>query len=279
MTLIDDFKSTIRRLSITDDAADDAQMRLAPDGIRLYYTDQLGNRVTYRQRHISALYDVLTLDRLSGDTRHVYYASHDDTAERLILCANELDAVILQRHARLHDISAQCVYVTAQTVGQLVTAARNIIYDKQLDSSIIDQITRYETLSAIRHNLDTTRQYILDGHSLRQALQIRHKPQPRQQDTTDLQQWLTTLPRSVYTITELHDLYRRDSKSTLSKQALGRQLQQLDTTRRCIHEYVPAIAYRSVATQRVLHCYAIRDTGKWTRYNTAQWLDELRRRT
>jgi len=310
MNHLDQYKALLSNLAISADVAQANGFRLRPDYVYLPHSDSNGYQQTYRRRGIGS---TLSLDGIfeQHHATAVYFARHparqsttldylQDYSEPLILCESILDSIYLQSQLAQSGIKAQCIYIAHKHypkhhVLQLSTIEqqKRIWITQQTPTALTDHLrTQGAVIHKLKHNkrYSSPAQAVRAGESLADMMQlsIRSAQRNRQQALADkaasheqtFTQWLTTLPRQVYALNDLHAQYIHDTQSTIGKRQLSALIDKLLPlyARRAIQIHVPAIAYRRKATTKSLTLVAIRQQDYWQRSTNLQWIAEYEQR-
>ncbi len=308
MNHLDQYKALLSSLGISADVAQANGFRLRPDYVYIPHSDSNGHQQTYRRRGIGS---TLSLDGVfeQHPATTVYYARHPsrqstsldylrDYSEPLILCESILDSIYLQSQLAQSGIKAQCIYISHKHypkphILQLSTIEqqKRIWITQQTPAPLIDHL---RTQGAVIHRLKHNKRYaspaqaVRAGESLADMMQlsIRSAQHNRQQSLAikaehhehQFTQWLTTLPRQVYHLNDLHKQYNHDTESAIGKLQLSAIIDKLlpKHARRAILQHVPAIAYRRQHTTKSLTLVAIRQADYWHRRSNEQWIIEYK---
>lgn len=306
MSAIDQYRQLLVSLGISADVAQANGWRLRPDHVYIPHAQSNGHQQTYRRRPVGS---TLTLDNRYEQHRatSAYFARHPsrqlaileylrDYNEPLILCESLLDSVYLQAQLAQSGINAQAIYIAHRHypkahILQLstITHQKRIWVTQQTPTELIDHL---RTQGAIIHKLKHSKHYadpvqaVRAGESLADMLNLSIKSAQynKQQamadkakaDTEQFTQWLTTLPRSVYSLTQLHSQYVHDTDSTIGKLQLSSLIDKLFPVyaRRSILVHVPAVQYRRKHTTKAHTLIAIRQHDYWQDSSNAQWIAE-----
>jgi len=306
MNALEQYRSLLSDLGISADVAQANGFRLRPDYVYIPHVDNSGRIQTYRRRPVGSS---LTLDNQFEQHRAttVYYARHPsrpkaiieylrDYSEPLILCESLLDSVYLQAQLAQSGINAQAFYIAHKHypkphILQLstITHQKRVWVTQQTPTELIDHL---RTQGAVIHKLKHSKHYadpvqaVRAGESLADMLNLSIKSatyskkqamiDKAKADTEQFTQWLTTLPRSVYSLTQLHSQYVHDTDSTIGKLQLSSLIDKLFPVfaRRSILVHVPAIQYRRKHTTKAHTLIAIRQHDYWQDCSNAQWIAE-----
>lgn len=306
MSAIDQYRQLLVSLGISADVAQANGWRLRPDHVYIPHAQSNGHQQTYRRRPVGS---TLTLDNRYEQHRatSVYFARHPsrnlaileylrDYSEPLILCESLLDSVYLQAQLAQSGINAQAIYIAHKHYPKAhilhlstIEQQKRIWVTQQTPTELIDHL---RTQGAIIHKLKHSKHYadpvqaVRAGESLADMLNLSIKSAQynKQQamadkakaDTEQFTQWLTTLPRSVYSLTQLHSQYVHDTDSTIGKLQLSSLIDKLFPVyaRRSILVHVPAVQYRRKHTTKAHTLIAIRQHDYWKDSSNAQWIAE-----
>ncbi len=306
MNALEQYRSLLAELGISADVAQANGFRLRPDYVYIPHVDNSGRIQTYRRRPVGSS---LTLDNQFEQHRATtaYFARHPsrpkaiieylrDYSEPLILCESLLDSVYLQSQLAQSGINAQAFYIAHKHypkphILQLstITHQKRIWVTQQTPTELIDHL---RAQGAVIHKLKHSKHYadpvqaVRAGESLADMLNLSIKSatyskkqvmvDKAKADTEQFTQWLTTLPRSVYSLTQLHSQYVHDTDSTIGKLQLSSLIDKLFPVyaRRSILVHVPAVQYRRKHTTKAHTLIAIRQPDYWQDSSNAQWIAE-----
>jgi hypothetical protein len=310
MSAIEQYKSLLSTIGISADIAQANGFRLRPDHVYIPHIGTTGHNQGYRRLPVGSR---LLLDgQFSQHAKtKVYFARHatrpktiieyiKDYDEPLILCDSILDTIYLQSQLAQSAIQAQCIYIALKHYPKptdlplsTITQQKRVWITPHTSTALLDHL---RAGGAICHKLRYSSKYtshvdcVRNGGSLADMMHLSIKSASQtnaqrsliktQDKAQDVIQWLTMLPRQVYSLADLHKQLNADTGLQIGKTQLSHILTKHlpQTARRSISVYVPAVSYRAKPTMKAHTLISIRQHDYWQTSSNAQWIAEYEQR-
>jgi len=308
MNAIEQYRALLVELGITADVAQYNGWRLRPDYIHIPHHALRGGIQSYRSAQVASR---LLLNGQFEPHRatKLYFSKHptrplkpidylQDYSEPLILCDNLIDTIYLQSQLAQSAIQAQCVYIkhnhfpkTKDFPLATVEQQKRIYYTRHTSQELINHLRANGAIChALKHSSKhpDALAYVRNGGSIADTLSITVKASNHsnvdvslnkvQDKAEKVMEWLDTLPRQVYSLTDLHNQFIHYTGIEIGKTQLSRILTNRlpMTSRRLVHEYIPAISWKTKSTMAHHMLIAVRQNDYWQTSTDKQWLAEYR---